>query len=417
MNDVGYIPRRLFVVAAGNVRPPITWPMDDDFIEVNDADAIHDPAQAWNVLTVGAYTQLATLDASDPTRRGGRPLAPSGELSPYSTTSVGFADSWPIKPDVVFEGGNALVLPGDNVDFPIPNMSLLTTHHKPFDERSFDLMLATSAATAQAARLAALISAEYPEYWPETLRGLIVHSASWTPAMRQHLDAASGKRARAKLVRRYGFGVPSLVRALRSACNAAVLVKQETIRPYNRGAMREWHVHELPWPREVLADLGETQVILRVTLSYFIEPNPARRGWKRRYIYASHGLRFEVKAATETIPQFEKRMNQKALFEEEGCPNAPSDTESWFLGEQARNRGSLHSDIWEGTAADLAERGCIGVFPVGGWWKESVKRDRSDYGVRYALIVSIEAPEIEIDVWTPIAQTVGIPQIAVEIEI
>ena len=28
----------------------------------------------------------------------------------------------------------------------------------------------------------------------------------------------------------------------------------------------------LPWPNDVLADLGETEVQLRVTLSYFVEP-------------------------------------------------------------------------------------------------------------------------------------------------
>lgn len=42
----------------------------------------------------------------------------------------------------------------------------------------------------------------------------------------------------------------------------------------------------------------------------------------------------------------------------------------WFLGEQTRNKGSVHSDIWVGTAADLAERGVIGIYPVSGWWKD-----------------------------------------------
>ena len=34
------------------------------------------------------------------------------------------------------------------------------------------------------------------------------------------------------------------------------------------------------------------------------------------------------------------------------------------------NRGSIHSDIWEGTAIDLAACGRVAVFPVTGWWKE-----------------------------------------------
>jgi hypothetical protein len=62
-----------------------------------------------------------------------------------------------------------------------------------------------------------------------------------------------------------------------------------------------------------------------------------------------------------------------------------------------------------GTAADLAHRGAIAVFPVSGWWKERPQRDRSEEGVRYSLIVSIETPAQDVDIWTPVAAEVGIP--------
>ena len=108
---------------------------------------------------------------------------------------------------------------------------------------------------------------------------------------------------------------------------------------------------------------------MRVTLSYFVEPNPARRGWKTRYRYASHGLRFEVKTATETDRQFRARINALARGEEQDH-RSQSGAEEWFLGPDLRSRGSVHSDIWTGTAADLADRGCIAVYPVIGWWRE-----------------------------------------------
>ncbi len=169
-------------------------------------------------------------------------------------------------------------------------------------------------------------------------------------------------------------------------------------------------------PRE---RLRATPVRLRITLSYFIEPNPGRRGWKKRHRYASHGLRFDVKGPTESLEEFRKRLNKKALEEDEAKPTTAGDSSEWYLGEQARNRGSLHSDILCGTeakpvtAADLAERGVIAVYPVSGWWKDQPKRDRSDLGARYALVVSIETPGVETDIWTPVAQQVGIP-IAIE---
>jgi hypothetical protein len=49
------------------------------------------------------------------------------------------------------------------------------------------------------------------------------------------------------------------------------------------------------------------------------------------------------------------------------------------------------------------------VYPVTGWWKENTSRDRSHRGARYSLIVSVETPGSDIDIWTPVAAQVGVP--------
>lgn len=402
--------RRLFILSAGNVA---SNHIQNDHLSRSDLEAVHDPAHAWNALTVGGYTEKSTI--SDPALIGWNPLSPSGDLSPWSTTSVIFQDAWPIKPDVVFESGN-VATNGRLFNDAVPDLCMLSTYYQP-QQKAFVLSWATSAATALVARFAAIIRADYPDYWPETVRALIVHAANWTKAMQSYLHGAKGKHARYKLVRRYGFGVPSLGRALRSANDALTLVAQATIQPFSNGKMHEMHMHELPWPKDVLEELGQTQVRLRVTLSYFIEPNPGRLGWKKRHRYASHGLRFDLKAPTESKDEFRKRLNQRALNENEAKPKTSSDSTNWFLGEVARNKGSIHSDIWEGTAADLAERGVVGVYPVSGWWKDQPKRDRSKVGARYALIVTIETEVEGVDIWTPVAQNIGVPVDEVEIEI
>jgi len=393
---------RLFVLSAGNVAPDRLMAAH---LDRSDLESVHDPAQAWNALTVGAFTEKSVITHSD--WNGWTPVALPGDLSPWSTTSVMFQESWPIKPDVVFEGGN-VAHDGTNFEAGIPDLCLLSTYYRPA-ERLFVLSWATSAATAQVARMGAIIQADYPDFWPETLRALIIHSAKWTRAMRTHLDDAEGRRARALLVRRYGFGVPHLDRALRSANDSLTLVAQAALRPFSNGKMREMHLYDLPWPKETLQQLGEIPVQLRVTLSYFVEPNPGRRGWRRRHRYASHGLRFDVKHPTEDIHEFRKRLNERALEEDEDRPHSSSDSSEWFLGEQTRNKGSVHSDIWVGTAADLSERGVIGIYPVSGWWKDQPKRDRSDLGARYALVVSIETEAEGVDIWTPVAQQIGVP--------
>jgi hypothetical protein len=405
LDEADEVAPRLFLLSAGNVS---VW--ETDHLARSDVEPIEDPGQAWNALTIGAYTKLDSLDGAAPDWAGWMPLARRGELSPHSRTSVAFGRTWPAKPDVVLEGGNVGRSPaGTDYDTP-ETLQILTTKAPLQDQRLLTVTAGTSAATAQAANLAASVLADYPAMWPETLRALVVHSAEWTPAMRLWLTSADTRVQRDAFHRRYGMGVPDLARATRSAADALTLVVQDVIHPFDgQGHTREMHLHALPWPTDVLAQLGPVQVHLRITLSYFVEPNPGRRGWARRYSYASHGLRFDVRRATESTDEFRKRINQKALAEEERRPSGDSDSQQWLFGPDQRTAGSLHTDIWTGTAADLARRGVLGIYPVTGWWKENANRDRSDRGARYAVVVSIETPAQDVDIWTPVALEVGVP--------
>ena len=189
------------------------------------------------------------------------------------------------------------------------------------------------------------------------------------------MKARFGTNSRAdikKLLRYCGFGVPDLTKAMWSASNSLTLILQDSLQPFEKYKddikTRDMHLYDLPWPIEVLQELGETTVEMRVTLSYFIEPNPARRGWIRRHRYASHGLRFDVKIPTESSDDFRRRINKAARDEEVG-KTSESDSSEWLLGRDIRGQGSIHSDRWVGTAADLASRGVIGIYPVIGWWR------------------------------------------------
>ena len=399
---------RLIVVSAGNVEDSIAW---SAYPDSNDTDGVHDPAQAWNALTVGACTDLARI--TEPDAGGYAPVAPPGGLSPFSTTSLTWPARWPLKPDIVLEGGNAA---RDSLSaVPMPSLSLLTTHHRPSD-RLFTTTNATSAATALASRLAAQVMAAYPELWPETVRALIAHSAEWTDAMRQTYLPATGNPSKTdhqKLLRRCGFGVPDLGRALRSAANSLTMIVQESLHPFKREAgkapsPRDMHLHNLPWPSDVLEDLGETPVEMRVTLSYFIEPNPSQRGVRSRYRYESHGLRFDVRRPLEAVDAFRSRINVAARDEEEGIGSSDGDP-AWLIGKQGRHKGSLHGDIWRGSAADLASRGHIAVYPALGWWRTRPALERYDRAARYALIVGISALETDVDLYTEVAGRIDTP--------
>lgn len=401
--------KRLMILSAGNIRDEV---LPGDHPDQNDLSSVEDPGQAWNALTVGAMTDKVNI--SDPDSLHMVPFCAAGEVGPRSRTSVTWQRQWPIKPEIVLEGGN---LAHDGVSLPetLEDLQLLTTYYRPLT-RQFTVHHDTSAASALAANMAGRIMVSRPDFWPETVRGLMVHSAEWTPAMQAHVDACEGNKSRiAALLRRYGYGVPDLDRALRSTRNDLTLLVQSQLSPFVREAgasnvkTREMNLHVLPWPKAVLEELGEASVQMRVTLSYFIEPNPGERGWTKRHRYASHGLRFKVKTATEELDEFRARINDAVRDEEEGVMPGVAGDDNWLIGTTARDVGSVHSDYWlGGTARDLAERDAIGVYPVGGWWKEKPHMERFDTAVRYALIVTLRTPGAEVDIYTPVDLDVAI---------
>jgi len=389
---------RLFFISAGNI-------LEDaglQFRDRNETEGIHDPGQAWNALTVGAYTDRAHLD--DPTYAGWTCVAQRGDLAPTSTTSCIWDGQWPLKPDIVMEGGNMALSPaGAEADFP-DSLSVLSTYYQP-NVRQFTATGDTSAATAAAARLGAMVRAQYPKLWPETVRALIVDSAEWTPRMKGEIDAAPGADGVGYLLRCFGYGVPDAERALWSAGNALTMMVEDELQPFDGKTSNEMHLHKLPWPRAELSALGEVRVELRVTLSYFVEPNPARRGWRTRHRYASHGLRFAIQKPAESVTKFRKRIN-KAAREEEDVGSGGGDAEGWLLKSNLRGKGSLHHDRWMGTAADLATREHLAVFPVIGWWRERLALERSQSKARYAFVVSIRTPSSNVDIYEPVATLV-----------
>ena len=404
---VGDGTRRLIVVSAGNISDLQTA---RHYPDAQQTDSIHDPAQSWNALTVGACTSLSVL--TDPHLAGYSAIAPEDGLSPFSTTSQVWQDTWPIKPEILMEGGN-LAQNDSGFVTECDDLSVLSTYYQPQRGHFYPFNM-TSAATAQAAWLAGQIQATYPHFWPETVRALIVHSATWSDTLKQQFLENGSKTAVKQLLKIAGYGIPNLERALYSASNSLTLIAQQEIQPYakkEKGGYKtkDMHFYELPWPKEVLLSLPDgIKVEMRVTLSYFIEPGPGEIGWQDRYRYPSHLLRFELNSPGESKDHFVRRINIEARNEENGDPGTSSPSKYWVIGSQARDKGSLHSDIWQGTAAELADSNLISVIPRVGWWRERAHLKRWDSKTRYALLISISASEESVDIYTPVATEIGI---------
>jgi hypothetical protein len=392
---------RLFIISAGNLRGEL---VRDDYPSLNEQEGIEDPSQSWNALTVGAYTEKCHIASVE--FDGLVPVAGKGLLCPTSRTSMVWeSNDWPYKPDIVLEGGNTAGEEGGGAVAYIEDLALLTTRLAGTGVQ-FTHFCETSAATALAARMAAIVQSEYDDYWPETIRALIVHTAEWTPEMIEQF-AGNDRQSKLNRLKCYGYGVPVLEKALWSASNVVTLVAQETLQPYikvgSEIVKNDMHFHYLPWPTQVLEELGDTQVSMRVTLSYFVEPSPGRRGWGYKHGYQSFGLRFDVKRPNENLDQFKQRLNKSFWDDPKVQPKSVKESREWEIGDQLRTRGSIHSDRWRGTAAQLAACNMIGIYPVDGWWRTRSHLDRWGNIARYALIVTIETPDQNIDLYTPIA--------------
>ncbi len=399
--------RRLFCLSAGNV----LWPDWPQYPAVNHKSTVHNPGQSWNSLCVGSFTMKDRVAQKN--QQCGV-IAQRGGMAPTNSTSLGWDNRWPIKPDVVFEGGNggkdstsAVVL---------PELELLSTSGST-EGGPLRSCSGTSPAAALASRMAVQIHKEYPSYWPETIRALIAHSAGWTPAMLETVDGnLSRKEGFIHLARRVGYGVPDLERALYCAASRATMVAQASLQPYRRDKkgeppkLNQMHLFALPWPANVFRQFSGLTVRMRVTLSYFIEPNPPKvRTVNSNYNYAGCSLRFSISKLGQTRKTFESSINALAEPDETQADVDPGDGMRWRFGQKSRSKGSLHCDLWEGQAADLIDPRFIAIYPVSGWWKTRPFKERYDQKVRYSLLVTLECDSPQVDIYTPLRVAIETP--------
>jgi len=407
-------PKRLMVVATGNVSGGMA-------VDVLPSQPLEDPSQSWNALTIGGFTRKEQPPAPPPVLQA---AVPANHRSPFSRGSQSFPDDLtPIKPEVLFEAGNMM---SDATGFCgwDRSVSLLSAGSDVVGEPLVPFW-ATSAAVGMAGNFVGRLQAARPDLWPETHRALIVDSARWPEPIRKKFigtgahwktGKAATKAKKQAMLREFGYGVPDIDRAILSARNEATLVAQAEIQPFAIGAdgrtgvFNEMHFYDLPWPKTALEQLENEIVTMKVSLSYFIEPNLTGKAATRPDTYRSFGLRFDVKKRTETSARFRSRIS--ASQAKDGT-EVDGETSCWLLGPKAIQAGSLHCDLWRGRAIDLAGHDAIAVYPVGGWWKSHVGQKRVADKARYAMVISISAPGQQVDLYSEITTLVDAKEVEV----
>ncbi len=391
---------RLLIVAAGNARTHQWAALAEQYPQLHLSEKIHQPAQAANVLTVGACTRRTALPPDSDYAEAAVVATKEGQISPYTSTGL-VGTAWPIKPDILMEGGNlAVALP--LTDSGVPTLCALTTSNKHTLGSPLGWTAMTSEASARAAHLAARIWSVERKLLPESVRALIVQSAYWTPEMIEQFPGMNDRLLAC------GYGVPDEAVAMACADDRATIIiedampnavtqeepkkkppKRKTTKTTEPHLRRKLKVYRLPVPADLLAD-PDADVELRVTLSYFAEPNKFRR-----HVFHGLDLKWDMQGPQETEDEFLQRVN--ALKRPKGTDGKSPKVSTkksfpWEIGIQARSRGTVQSDRWRGKMSELAGDKLIAIVPVLGWWDQ--RRSMKHEEMRFSLVVSVFGPGV-----------------------
>ena len=396
----------ILLISAGNVEE--TGGLDyPDYLYLK---TIQDPAQAWNAITVGAYTRKVAIQ--DPRYRGLRVIAPADGISPFSSTSVQWGANV-IKPEIVMEGGNAVKGIQNTLDAP-SDLSLVVADAG--DGRvagNFNSFNATSAATGLAARLAAKIKYYNSGLNALSVRALMIHSAEWTQEMKD-LCTENGSLNKAVLLHSCGYGVPDGQKAIVSSDSRVTFISEDRLKPFVLGSrgnslkFGRMNLYHMPWPKRVLEGLADETVRLKITLSYYIKPSPGIRSRLNKYTFQSIRLKFDVKGQNESDRDFKNRI-KKVTEEGEDNVRDPELRNRWTIGITNRNQGSIISDSFTLSGRDMAKCDAIAIFPSGGWFKNRL--ENLNLEIPYSLVVTLETDSENVMLYNEVENLIANPVI------
>ena len=393
----------LFIVAAGNL--PIDGSLGNSRLSIrdrlqqgktypdyllSDSCRVPNPAQSFQALTVGSVSLQTFRDLSR------QSISKQDYPSSFSCTGLGMWDS--IKPEVVEYGGDLVSDGGTqpNLTYPpevCPDLVRSTLNGGPMSARD---CIGTSYAAPKVAHIAARLAAELPNESCLLYRALIVQSArfpDWVETTNFDLYSA---------IRLLGYGIPNLDRALGNSNNRITLIAKGE----RRIAARQAQIYEVSLPDGLRSPGEDLDILIEVTLSYKAQPRRTRRA-RRKYL--STWLDWECSKRGEVPERFLDR-----VLKEYDAPAEAEESESifnWVLNKrknwgQARNvsrqEGTLQKDWAIVKSYDLRESFCIAVVGHEGW------NNDPNATVPYALVVSFEAVDTNIPIYTSIA-TVQVP--------
>jgi hypothetical protein len=380
-------PGFLFIVASGNIDGAVSpsfgqlegWiaaPGHPRYLR-DDRCRLRNPAQAINVLTVGAYVPRAGAPFAQLQNLNRRPVAQDAEPSPFTRTGPGYLRE--IKPEVVEEGGNYYLENGTHLrrnaqltDVAVANSQFAR------DGRLIRFLNGTSVAAPKVAHLAGLIEREIPNASVDLIRALIVNAAQW-PARLETTE---------ETLRVLGYGVPEPGRALGPGGARCLITIEERI-PIGTA-----QYYRIPFPTDLFDQTPETRLRVSVTLAYRA---PVR---KTNAKYRGTILEWAFSKIGESFDQFRRRCSTVnpavPAEEEEAIEDQPIGNWNWTVNQRVRTRGTVQKDWFEAPASDFQDEMFLCVIGRRGW----LSKAQQDEGFvqAYAVAISIEVAGVVVPI-------------------
>lgn len=363
---------------------------------------IANPSQSFQALTVGSITSNSFRDLSWSS------LGEKDEPSPFSCSGLGIWDT--IKPEVVEYGGDILKDENQPPNFicntnTSPELVRSTLSPTPSPLVAAD-DFGTSFAAPRVTHIAARLAAEFPNESCLLYRALIVQSARWP-------DWALAKTNEEKynVIRQIGYGIPDVERAISNTPNRITLITQGE--KFIKAG--EVDIYQVQLPDSLRSPGEEFEILLEITLSYKAQPRRTRRN-RRKYL--STWLDWECSKKGEDPEIFLAR-----ILKEYDTPEDSNKKEKgfkWMLGKQnnhgiikdvSRSAGTLQKDWAIVNSFELTEAFCIAVVGHEGWNNDPFAE------VPYSLVVSFEAIQADIPIYTPMVEAQIETEVQTETEI
>lgn len=346
---------------------------------------IPSPSESLQAITVGSVSH------ADYNGAGGTGFASSNLCSAFSTTGLGVWSS--IKPDVVEYGGDFVrdsATPPSLTTPPevCPELVRATMYGGPLSGKDD---VGTSYAAPKIAAIGAVIQALLPKEPALLYRALIINSARWP----EWAESATDKFS---VVRQLGFGIPDVERATQNSDFRVTLITSGPLFVKSKEAQ----IYQIPIPEALRAPSGEFNVRIDVTLSYVAKPRRTRRSIGQ---YLSTWVDWRSSHLGENVESFKNRIlkaGNKDLASSDGLiPWKIREQNDWgeVLGVR-RETGTVQKDWAVIKSHQLPEDFCIAVRGHPGWDKDP------DASARYALTVSFEAIDEDLEIYSHIETSV-----------